>query len=253
MNKYLRKLKKIIKEEIKIEPSLKDYADCFVIQHRNNRLQNLIYEGLITSHPIEKCYIIFNRKFKNKLKLQRLKNYDLGISLIPFYIKKQYYNDMVKLMNNLGWHISEISYLTDKGFEYVSNINDLPNIANAVNIVFSSKFQIEFDNKKLPEFIYHVSLSKYKDKILKKGLIPKKKNKTALTQNAIFFSLTDKDYKKLAKKLYPEETEFVLLKINTKGLKNKRFIYDPKVSNEQSIFTLENIDRNNIEIIKFSF
>ena len=59
MNKYLRKLKKIIKEEIKIEPSLKDYADCFVIQHRNNRLQNLIYEGLITSHPIEKYYIIF--------------------------------------------------------------------------------------------------------------------------------------------------------------------------------------------------
>jgi hypothetical protein len=59
-------------------------------------------------------------------------------------------------------------------------------------------------------------------------------------------------YLRKLNRIIKEETKFILLKINTKGLKNKRFIYDPKVSNEQSIFTLENIDRNNIEMIEFN-
>jgi hypothetical protein len=247
-NKYIDK---IIKEEIKKDKSMLGYSDQHILVFRQNRIQNELYEGLILSQPMSKVFTVFNNKFKDKLKLSRNNIFNLKVSLIPFSINKQYYNEVIQLMNNLGWFLSVIEYKKNDKIVTMTNINLKDIDGDYVNLYFESKFDLLIDNKFLPKFIYHISLKQYKDKILKSGLIPKTKSKLTFHPERIYFLSKEKDYIELSKQLYPTETEFILIKINTTHLKDKRFIIDPNKIN--GIFTLENISPSNIEeIIEFN-
>jgi len=248
MDKLSKIINKFVKDELIKTPSLNGYSNALILHHKNKNTQNKLYEGLITTQPISSVFIYFNKKFNGNIKLYKQSNDILNVNLTPFAFKQHLYNDIIQLMNNLGWFISNILYYSEDKGKMLNTLNfDITKLnSNMVTLQFEPKFDLLID--KLPKHIYHITKTINVDKIEKYGLIPKSKNKITQHNNRVYFILDTKQINILAKLLYPKETEISVIDIETKYIKNIRFMKD--VNTPNGIFTLENIPPNYITSIE---
>jgi hypothetical protein len=129
------------------------------------------------------------------------------------------------------------------------------------NIIFESKFE---ETSIIPDFLYHLTIEEYRNKILKNGLTPKSKDKLSNSLDRIYLCSTIEDCEKLIpememyynmerdknmyvlnKKKYSKDVKPLILKIDTKNI--IKLYKDPNYIN--GYFTVDNILSENITII----
>lgn len=222
----------------------------------------LIKEGLIRSVDydiaVEKLKkLVFKYKLKGQVKLyfpyeDRIEINIYGVSFID---KKSFYNEFKSLLNLLGYYVS--SYVN----EYLDTIKkDIPfsvfNDYDEITIWLNKKFDFE---KGVPIELFHLTQKKHINKINKQGLIPKSKNVIEKHPDRIYLFLDEEDAKNFTvlKDLYSYSDvrmtidDFILLKIDTRLLKNLKLYEDPKFDkNIIAFYTYDNISPNAISVIE---
>jgi hypothetical protein len=204
-----------------------------------------ILEGLITTYPMDFFYKKLLRLFSGKnlnvsIKIDKLTN-SLILNLKTDSIDSLSILD--KIADSNGYFISLIE--TDNGIWTKLSEITLTTLTN-LSIHFESKFDEEVEVKDIPEFLYHVTPSKYVEKIKKIGLIPKAKNRQSFHMDRIYFALTIEGVNSIEKEFEfnKQPTNYTILKISTKNLKVK-FIKDPNATllngEALGIYTYENI------------
>lgn len=198
--------------------------------------QNKLYEGLITSYPIEDVYNFFKRKNYN-VSIETDRNDSKSIAI--FCGDLEY---VLNKMKKYGY------YCAQKRFDIIRQkylLNFLP--------LYTYDCTQEVYEKGM--CLYHLTNDRYIDKILSKGLIPRSQNKieydhpdriyfgTRKIANRKFIShmfntMRDKDK---IKKLYQ-------LKIDLSKCEDKRFFWDNLTQN--GVFTYENIPPQCISIVE---
>ena len=198
--------------------------------------QDELYEGLITSYPIDRVYNFFKSRNYN-VELNDDKNLTSSIT-----IKSHNKEFVFKKMEKYGYYCSYQKYYAEYNF-YV--------------MVFTPKYTYEctqyvYENNME---LYHLTNDRYIDKILTKGLIPRHQNKIEYNHpDRIYLGLNEiknigfishmfntMKNKKDISKLY-------ILKIDLSKCEDKRFFYDNMTPN--GIFTYENIPPKAISIYK---
>jgi hypothetical protein len=173
-----------------------------------------ISEGLIKTYPLQSSVRILKRRFPTC---------DISIDVDgEINIEGDLDVDNLKILSNtLGYVISDESDVT---------------------FILEPKYDREID--KIPDIIYHSTLVKYINKIIKNGLIPKSKNKISNHTDRIYFSLNLNDaelFKNYLEREYDEKSG--IIEISTKNLNNK-FYSDIR---NRGIYTLNNISKENIK------
>jgi hypothetical protein len=143
-------------------------------QSKNGHL--VLSEGLIKTYPLDKSVKIIKKRFP-ELEVNIEKDGDIFISGNMMELK-----NYIPLFNNLGYFIS---LYTINGSEWLKEYDDK---TSAKALYLEPKYDIEIIN--IPKVLYHASPSKFKDKILKIGFIPKTGNKLSKHPDRIY--LTDK-------------------------------------------------------------
>ena len=217
--------------------------------------QSYLYEGLVLSVEPNKCKNILKTNAEGFIHDIRIFYNPLNKNktpIIDFYINKEdYFNldygktayeELEKLINNLGYFIS--------GKKETGDI---------INIVIQAKFIIDitdmvYDSNNNDGILFHITPLKNYKKIKEKGLIPKHNNyRLDNYPDRIYFYLKyqEKSLNDLCKDLSRDTMikDWVILKIDlkTRGsyIENDkstmyRFFDDPK--SQGGVFTYENID-----------
>ena len=242
--------------------TMNEYVLCSFLQASE---KNLIYEGLIMTHNIDVSTEIMKQELKyggvfsipeqNKIRINfKLKNHN-----IEFITKS------IKLMDNLGWFPALYHYkegnenITTKYNhnikQFITGLSDI-NIDN-FNLIFEAKYDLEITE--LPEYVYHISPTQYRDFISMKGLKPKDKSKTSYHPERLYFFPNINDTKNLLIKLIPydknrEEKQlksFDVYRIKTSYFKFKeiRTFEDNNFSNVNALYILEPVWKNALELV----
>lgn len=125
-----------------------------------------------------------------------------------------------------------------------------------IKITYEPKFDLLIS---VPNKLYHVSFNIYEDNIIKKGLIPKSKNKLTYHLDRVYLSETINDSKILIPQLKFQlknsfygnikmrnvELKWILLEIDTNKLDIKLY----KDPNSSGYYTIDNIPPNKLKII----
>lgn len=204
-----------------------------------NRL--VIVEGLIKTHPVDKSINILKRKF-SELFINKEPDGEIYIENQPPQILKKY----LPLITNLGYSISK---LTIDGKEWLKDYNDM---TKPIAFILEAKYDYEVDD--IPEILYHTSPIRFKDKILKYGLVPRSGNKLSNHPDRIY--LTDNvnksfmfgDYlnnDSVESEFY--KTGYCIYKIDGKSLSK---LYSDVNLRDGGFYTTDNISPKNIKLIK---
>lgn len=128
--------------------------------------------------------------------------------------------------------------------DYQQNQNNI--IYNTVYILIEAKFDVSINIDKLynDEYIYHISELKYKDKILKNGLVAKSKSKLSYHIDRIYFETNKFNLMYLSKQL---SNEPIIFKIKINDIKHLKFYIDP--NHDSGIYTFENIKKETLQIL----
>lgn len=258
-------------------PELKDmnlYDDIKISIGSNMYNDKLLYEGLIVTRDIYTTRNILEKTFGfNDDNLKLNVNRNIFILILKEFDKITIINNWQKLLqtiDNLGWYPSQINYsmnhnMDNVGYSFnkLKQIYDIDNGDSPYSLVFI-KFEAKFDIEdiNIPNKIYHVSPSYYRDKILRHGLIPKSKNKLSIHPDRIYFTTNKSDAITLIPKLKKyipiktkqelnkqgKEIEYDLYEINTKNIQNSRWFKDPNLT-FTGIYCLMNILPSNIKLI----
>jgi hypothetical protein len=175
--------------------------------------ENLIYEGLITSHSLEDCIIILNNiKYPTKQKNKKYiveQNADTNSFFLTHKFDNDYYAldellELLNLTNNLGWYPTNMTYGSNfkdvvKWDKKQSAIKLLfANDYRTIKFLFEPKFDVratEYEAR-----LYHLTPTMYVKKILKNGLVPKSRSKKSYHPERIYLSRSLDDAKKLIPK-----------------------------------------------------
>lgn len=229
----------------------------------NDPFTGELYEGLIQTINVDKALDIVLNHFENLPESDIIND---GDSIIVGF-KPNYTEDKIKnyignypdpniskilvLLNNLGYFPSMVKYeLNNRGEQYdikynPSKFRDLILNEEPTYLIFF--FEAKYDPIiNPPQFIYHITDSKYIDSIKKIGLKPKSLNKRSNHSERIYFSLDENKSKVLWNNLKYDlpKGKGVLLVIDTINL-NNTFYKDPNFKN-MGIYTYENIPPQNI-------
>jgi hypothetical protein len=239
----------------------------------------LIYEGLITTHPLSSVETILRHKYsiniykeKNYFNLKFLFDIDLGKALIKL-------KEILQLTNNLGWfpatmdaydikgNYKHLNWDTDREQYYKKawepEKEDFKNFKYLIthkytNIVFV--FEAIRDIKDTyGKYLYHATEVKNLDNILKEGLIPKTRSKKSYHPDRIYLSkipedlykyMVDvhKDSKLRAKKVKDITKRFVILQIDTTKIKFYLEIFKDVNFVNKGWYTLNNIPPYSLKI-----
>lgn len=202
---------------------------------RRNVRQFFLKEGLIKSYSTHELERLLFRKFQNNFKY----GYDLnirkdedGIELDFKNFDKESYILFKQLVNNAGYFISliYIEYLNGKNEVEKYSENLLLKILGNKNNCKKIELTLEkkYDSK-YPQirFLYHVTPIFNINKIKKNGLCPKTKSKKSYHPERVYLTKRKEDAIKavdLFKKY--ENSEYVLLKVDTKKIKHRITIYN---------------------------
>jgi hypothetical protein len=141
----------------------------------NDFKNEIIVEGLLKTYPSNKSLNIILKRF-NEL------NGEID-SDGEIYLEGNFDNisRYIPIFNNLGYFISK---LTIDGSDWIHNYN---NDIRPIALYLEAKYDTIIDP--LPNILYHATFEIYANRILKKGLSPKTKNKVSSHPDRIY--LTD--------------------------------------------------------------
>lgn len=204
-----------------------------------------ISEGLITTHQIDKAvkHLLF---YKGKVKVNYNNNQ-------IFYQVEEFdkINDIIKLINNLGYFIGTFNCLMDNSDEWIVS-KELPKLNNVKQLwlTIESKFDSKINTDDL-KTIYHVSEKKYLDRIKKYGLVPKSKGKKSNHPDRIYVGTSEVNLSQIITQLKSinEETEYVLLTIDYKKAGEPNLYNDPNYLT-YGYYIIDNISKDSIINIK---
>ena len=216
----------------------------------------LIKEGLITTHNIEKYHGSLDIELnsigikseiniisKFVFELSVLNSNDINNSNLQYIITickdlLGYYPSYIWVKNNIGWNSFKFEerYLNNKYSE--------------IRIRFESKYEdgLYKNDLDVPEIAYHLSPTEKKDKILKNGLCPKSYNRKSKYPDRVYLFDDLSELSSLLKSLKindKEDNKYTLYKVK---MDNKMIIHtDPNFKN--GFYTYDNISPYKIEVI----
>lgn len=209
----------------------------------------LIGEGLIKTHAPEKVVNKLGHFLNNQIQISYVEGTghgDMGfIQIKPKNKTKEKIDQLISLMNNMGYFFSSWFKEGEYGFMKPDEIKDYHDI-------FIMRFEPKFDVEYLPEskYLYHVTSKKILPKILKLGLTPKTKSKLTNRPDRIYLAITENSLDDISELMdsmdfIPKE-EQIKLQINLEGLpiflrRDGQF--------EGGVYTTDNIPPNKIKII----
>jgi hypothetical protein len=165
-------------------------------------------------------------------------------------------------INMMGWFPSMMKIISLSGMENDIQYNRDYLIKNMsfiskVNIIFESKFDIEFN---IPDKLYHLSIKEFEKSILKGGISPKSKSKVSYHDSRIYVCKTILGCKSLIanmKMIYNQQKwsnpkskiddRWVIYEIDTNGLDIKLYT-DPNYIG--GYYILNNIPISNVKKIE---
>ena len=168
---------------------------------------------------------------------------------------KSEYDNLLTLINNLGWFPS-LYYIHNqhKAYNYEEVIKSIE-LNYFIDVILEAKFDIQVDEDDMDSVndLYHASFTKNEKKILKIGLAPRSKEKLMSHPARVYLAFDFKDAEYLAKqpKFRGEEKEMTIFRIDMEGLNKRRlirFFRDPNF--EGGIYTYENIPPQFISVEK---
>lgn len=236
-------------------------------------VENKLNEGLILTHDIYESKDIIERHV-SKLRFwydSKIDGTKIILNLTEGKFTDKTYIEFCILLSNLGYYISIIK-VTNKHNktktikpndfkEYYLTNNYLTNIIE-YNFIIEPKYDIK--HKLKTNILYHVTESKYVDKILKNGLMSKSKNTKTFHPERLYlvYNLEDAEQYIKSKNMYYltnlnktkqhnkskfKEIEFVILKIELPENNDMIFFDDPNFKSK-GIYTYENISPKYITI-----
>lgn len=234
-------IKRIIHEEL-----ISNSKDIF-----GNQVDNFITEGLIKTTNINITSGILSRYLSHP------------DSPLNIYINESegFFNVLIKsntdvdlllnTSNNLGWFPSTIFKVENKKITSVQKFS-LSNLLVEENcdlyIKFEAKFDIEYiDNRNV---FYHTTPTKYVNRILKIGLIPKRGEKISSHPDRIYLSFTQDDVKFLINLLEPHSNneKFSIFRVTLPDNNPIKLYEDPNFKGF-GVYTHENINKEWLELI----
>lgn len=202
-----------------------------------------LVEGLITTYP------------KDKVKNMLVKEFKLDPSQIYFYKRGKTHLIAIILYSNSATK-EVIGNITNRmnscGYFLCQNYKAHPTIKNVGAIVFEPKFtnDVSEEVRESCRYLFHCTPTKYVQKIMKNGLIPKSKNTLYLYPDRIFLMKGDtlKSHQKEVLKAVQYirnlgisfEDKYSLLTIDVSKIPDDVMMYnDPNA--EDAIFVYDNI------------
>ena len=211
---------------------------------------HLLYEGLIYSVSKTKFNDMINRWAisTEKIKIVPKNGNIIIISFIKPPSEKELDN-LLKLINNLGWYISA-GLLNKENMKWKKfDKNDFKNNSPLLNILIAIQAEAKFDPELTDmEFsvLYHATPSINDNKIRKIGLVPKSLSKISYHPERIYFTRTEDEAELIANRFFELNNtlkEFSLYKIDINAAMEDnpqlRLFDDPLF--KDGIYTLSNI------------
>lgn len=211
------------------------------------KLQNELYEGLITSYPYNEVKNI-------------LKRFGYNVVNVSFFLKD--IKDKFNIYIEKGEDDISFNNLYNKmkkyGYYYVGETYVSKNEEVIYCYCFSPKFPQECTEEVYSNnmILYHLTNDYYIDKILKDGLTPRTQNKIEKEQpNRVYFGIkkmtangafVKQMYSKMKSHKNKPINNLYILKIDLSKCEDKRFFYDYFTPN--GVFTYENIPPQCISI-----
>ena len=163
---------------------------------------------------------------------------------------------LTKLFDTLGWFISAIEVAGQKVTTLVGH-----GFNEVVKLYMEPKYDIEFP---VPMFMYHVTKKEAAVQILRKGLVPKSRNKLADHPDRVYLALSEEyairffngiTRPRFASRSVISPGKHVLLQIDSRNLQNKFHIDSKFVSDDEphAVYTTTNIPPQAIKFQKFLY
>lgn len=192
-----------------------------------------------------------------------IKNPNNTIKLTIYDFKKIYIDELFNLLNSnftnmFGWYPSYMYMINTAGIENHMNyderyLKEVHLYLDEVSILYESNFDEEVD---IPDLLYHISISEYKNKILSNGIFPKSKSKLSSHGNRIYVCKSIEDCMEIIPKMKfyffnknnRINKKWIIYEISTNNLKNIKMYKDPNFINKGYYIT-NNIPPNNIKVV----
>lgn len=230
---------------------------------------HLLYEGLIHSVSRTRFVDMFERwsLTANKFNIVPPKGDSSKIVLQTYKnITSKELNNLLQLINNLGWFISSCMVNTDENDNSIANVkwkkfekdDIIKNYIDKNEIVYAfqcePKFDLDVSDSNL-KTVYHITPSINDIKIKRIGLIPKSLKKISYHPERIYFAESIKDLEFIAERFHAKDkkiSEYSIYEINLnsamKDNSQLRLFIDPNF--EGGIYTLSNIHPSHLTLIK---
>ena len=206
-------------------------------QTKNNYI--VLAEGLITTHPVNKSVNIIKKRFPNLI-IEIEEDEEI-------YIEGDFgeLSNYIPLFNNLGYFIS--TYTID-GQNWIKKFDE---DTKPSALYLEAKYDIRIDIENIPNKLYHTSPPKFKNKILKNGLVLKSSNKISTHPDRIYLTDSLSTAEAFGINLRKEDSGhfkdgFVIYLIDTESIRN---LYSDVNLRNSGYYTTDNINKKYINII----
>lgn len=275
-------LREYIKEYIHIYLNFNFGSTTFL----DHRPKICLTEGLTCTYGINKINDILHRKYnfkelhmsftpsdanqqmnkfdKNKMKTTENDNW------FYFYLYFQnginnngsVVNDIIHTCDACGWYLAECVYFIRNGLEQTMKVMNKENFnpnnkmlsKTPLRITFRAKFNAEYKESSIKQYLYHIAPLRVLDKIKKQGLTPRANGRIASHPERVYLFV---DYPNNWKEIADEfrksnkKEKYVLLGVNWSYLNpNTKFYYDSNAMlHNKAVYTNEPIPPTAISLI----
>ena len=223
-----------------------------------NKFVQEVSEGLIKTFPIKVADRLIKRELSDlKVNYKTGIDYDTNTLFINCLSKSIIIDNMIKIfsqINSCGYFISHFDFYDcnhinissikyqDIDLNYIKRLKKELNNSHYIQITVESKFNKLVDNKNI---YYHVTETKYVDKILKIGLVPRSKSKKTFHIERVYLGKDLINVKGISRQF--KDGNYTLLKIT---LNDNIKLYDDPDFTGYGVYTYENIPPDNIKKVE---
>ncbi|MFA5153622.1 MAG: hypothetical protein WC554_13745 [Clostridia bacterium] len=218
--------------------------------------ENIIYEGLITSHSLENCISVLS---KNKYSVKQ--NNDTNSFFLTYKFDNDYYyalEELLKLLaitNNLGWYPANMSHEPDfndiiKWDKKQFTIKRLfARNYRTIKFLFEPKYDtpaITYESR-----LYHITPSINVEKILKNGLVPRSRSKKSYHPERVYLSRSLDNARKLVSifKTTSKINNWTIIMVDIL-LVNELHLYKDQNFKDMGYWTLNTITPGSLSVFK---
>lgn len=236
-------------------------GNSLLVASKYIELEDKLYEGLITSYPLQKIIETIHSKLECKTRKLRKdhKSFYNCFSIVGL-TEEMNFKQLLSILNLGGWYIALANLYDGKTrvAELRKNItlSDLQNgKASSFEMKVEARFDIQIDRKYWPNELYCLAPSKVRNKIEKIGLVPKSGNNLDNQPERIYLGF---DSEKLISEMLPQlkrkdkryDDGVILVAIDTKKLPSNVRLFDDINWPEDAVFAIVNIPYYCIKNIK---